>query len=137
MVDSARRSRSRADRRSQEAGPPEGKERRLDDVPHVKMEIENTPEGLVLHLANPLVVNNCFEARDRIEAIRSKYSTPRLFINLTDVPYADSAGLGMLLEARGRWLKDGRDIVLRHPTHAVLRGLKLLQLDMKLEIEED
>ena len=60
----------------------------------LKIAIEDTPSGVrVFRLTGPLVLNNLFEFQD---LARAEGDSPVL-VELSGVPYMDSAGLGALL----------------------------------------
>jgi len=131
-----RRPKSRADRRQSDYDTPQWNERRNLEVPPVKVQWKNEPDGLVIALTNPLVVSNCFAARDRLVSCCDRSSASCLTVDLSGVPYADTAGVGMLSEIYVHCLRDRKQLVLRNPTPRVLELLELLQLDRRLRIEE-
>jgi anti-anti-sigma factor len=130
-----RRTQSRADRRTKDQGPPEGKERRDAEVPPVEIEISNTPEGIIVVLTNPLVVSNCFAVRDQLAKICRNFTTPQVTVDVSGIAYADTAGLGMLVEMRGYWQRERKELILRNPQPRVYRTLQMLHMDESLIIE--
>jgi len=127
---------SRADRRRKDQGPPQGGDRRGLETPPVDMKWENEPEGIVFRLANPLVVSNCFALRDRLVGYSDRFSARRFTIDLSGVPYVDTAGAGVLMELKGRRLRDRKELIVCNPTPRVREILELLQLDRRLLAEQ-
>ena len=136
VADPSRRPRSRADRRQRETGPPAGQERRNLEVPPVEVNWQIEPDGILITLANPLVVSNCFAVRDRLGGYVDRFTARRFTVDLSGVPYADTAGLGVLTELKGRCLRDRKEFVVRNPTPRVREILEVFQLDRKLLAEE-
>jgi anti-sigma B factor antagonist len=62
----------------------------------------------ILHLKGPIVISNLFDFQNRVRS-----STARaLILDMTDVPYVDSAGVGVLVGAYVTHQKDGRSLAL-------------------------
>jgi len=136
VADPARRSTSRADRRRRDEGPPAGQERRRD-VPKpviVKWSIE--PDGILIALTHSLVAGNCFAVRDRLAGYCDRFSAQRFTVDISGVPYADTAGMGVLMELKGRCLRDRKTLIICNPTARVREVLELLHLDRKLLAEQ-
>jgi len=70
---------------------------------------ESFPLQEVLTLCGPLTANNCSVFQN---ALRREEPTPTLILDLSDVPYVDSAGLGLLVSAYVSRQKTGRTMVL-------------------------
>jgi anti-sigma B factor antagonist len=62
----------------------------------------------VLRLTGPLILSNLFDFQARVRADTS----PTLMVDLTQVPYVDSAGIGALVGAYVTHQKDGRSLYL-------------------------
>lgn len=136
MATDPRRRQSRADSRVNDTGGPDGIDRRKIESPRVKIDVLNEDRGLVIVLCNPLIVDNCFPVRDALAAILHKFSTQTLFVDIAGVPYADTAGLGMLVAMRKVWNQQQRELVVRNPSPRVARILRVLQMDRNLVIEK-
>ena len=52
------------------------------------------PDTRVLRLAGSLTLSSCFDLQDRL---RADTSTSCLIVDMTDVPYVDSSGIGCLV----------------------------------------
>jgi len=63
---------------------------------------------LILTLTGPLVISNLFDFQARVRSNTS----PHLILDLTAVPYVDSAGIGALVGAYVTHNKDGRSLAL-------------------------
>jgi anti-sigma B factor antagonist len=77
--------------------------------PLVIEEIADPEKGIrILRLKGPIVISNLFDLQNRVRS-----STARaLILDLTDVPYVDSAGVGVLVGAYVTHQKDNRSLAL-------------------------
>jgi anti-sigma B factor antagonist len=72
-------------------------------------EIKGVREGeQVLKLTGPLLISTLFGLRDAVHAA----TAPLLILDLTGVPYMDSAGLGVLVNAHVSCVNRGRRLAL-------------------------
>ena len=71
--------------------------------------VEGFPAQEVLSLRGPLTANNGATFHN---AMRREEPAHTVILDLTDVPYIDSAGLGLLVSAQVSRQKSGRRIVL-------------------------
>ena len=72
-------------------------------------EIKGVPEGeQVLKLTGPLTIKTLFGFREAVQAT----TAPLLILDLTDTPYVDSAGLGVLVNAHVSCVGRGRGLAL-------------------------
>jgi anti-sigma B factor antagonist len=79
----------------------------------------------ILRLKGPLLISNLFEFQSRVRA-----NTCRLLIlDLTEVPYIDSAGIGALVGAHVNHQKDGRSLALVGVVQRVGNALKIAHVD--------
>jgi anti-sigma B factor antagonist len=74
------------------------------EIEHLEMAAQG-----ILSLRGPLVASN---GADFQNAIRREEPAQTLIVDLTDVPYIDSAGLGLLVSAQVSRQKTGRRMVL-------------------------
>ena len=79
----------------------------------------------VLKLVGPLTLNTLFEFQDLVRTIES----PRLIIDLSEVPYMDSAGLGALLGAFSACQRHGRKFGLASVSPRLVTVLKVAHVD--------
>jgi len=81
-------------------------------MPEQPLHIEDLPgsrEGIrILRLAGPLTLSNLFGFQSKLRADNSR----ALILDFTDVPLADSAGIGALVGAYVTRQKDGRSLGL-------------------------
>lgn len=63
---------------------------------------------LILTLTGPLVISNLFDFQARVRS----NTLPHLILDLSAVPYVDSAGIGALVGAYVTHNKDGRSLAL-------------------------
>ena len=72
-------------------------------------EVKGSREGeQVLKLVGPLILTTLFELRIAVQATRSSL----LILDLSEVPYMDSAGLGVLVNAHVSCVNRRRRLVL-------------------------
>jgi anti-sigma B factor antagonist len=93
----------------------------------LRIEVISSPEQdqRVLRLSGPIVINNLFELQS---TIRSN-SARRLIIDLTGVPYIDSAGIGALVGAYVTHQKDGRSLALVGVNDRVRAALQVTKVE--------
>jgi len=79
-----------------------------DQPLHIE-EVAGSREGIhILRLSGPLTLQNVFGFQSKVRADKSR----ALIIDFTDVPLADSAGIGALVGAYVSRQKDGRSLGL-------------------------
>jgi anti-anti-sigma factor len=94
-------------------------------------EIEGRRGGeQVLKLAGPLVLTTLFELRNAVQAT----TAPLLILDLSDVPYMDSAGLGVLVNAHVSCMNRGRRLALVGLADRVLTLIVVTNVDRVLTI---
>jgi anti-sigma B factor antagonist len=79
----------------------------------------------LLRLTGPVTISNLFEFQTKV---RSNIA-PKLILDLTGVPYMDSAGIGALVGAHVSHSKDGRSLGLVGVNERVLNALKITRVD--------
>jgi anti-sigma B factor antagonist len=79
----------------------------------------------VLHLAGPIILTNLFELQDTLRADTSR----RLILELSGVPYVDSAGIGVLVGAYVSRQKHGRVLALAAVAERVRTTLHVTQVE--------
>lgn len=98
-------------------------------MPQEPLRIEDTasPEQdqRVLRLNGPVVINNLFEFQSTIRSNSSR----RLIIDMTAVPYVDSAGIGALVGAYVTHQKDGRSLALVGVNDRVRAALEVTKVE--------
>jgi anti-sigma B factor antagonist len=79
----------------------------------------------ILRLRGPLVIATLFDFQARVRADNSR----ALIIDLTSVPYVDSAGIGALVGAYVTHQKDGRTLALVGVSDRVHNALQVTRVD--------
>jgi anti-sigma B factor antagonist len=94
--------------------------------PLVIEENTNPENGVrVLRLKGPIVISNLFDFQNKVRS-----STARaLILDMTDVPYVDSAGVGVLVGAYVTHQKDGRSLALVGACDRVRGTLSVTQVE--------
>lgn len=97
-------------------------------MPQEPLVIEDIPglgEGQrVLRLTGPLVISNLFDFQSKVRADNSR----TLFLDFTNVPYIDSAGIGALVGAYVNHQKDGCRLYLVGATQRVRDALQVTRV---------
>jgi anti-sigma B factor antagonist len=88
------------------------------------LEIERLEQG-VLSLHGPLTLEN---VNPFLNAVRRE-TTPTMILDLTDVPYMDSSGLGSLVSAYTSCMKAGRRVALTGVTPRVMKVLEITRTE--------
>lgn len=96
-------------------------------MPQEPLVIEDLPGSgsYILRLTGPITISNLFGFQDKVRS----NSVPRLILDLTGVPYMDSAGIGALVGAHVSHSKDGRSLALVGVNERVLNALKITRVD--------
>jgi len=111
----------------------EGKEGLVTEEAQLSHRIEETPEVLVLCLKGEIDCTHSNELSELLSDLRQ--SAPKnLVVDLSEVEYIDSSGLGVLVSERMRWVKQGQHFRLCHPNSAVQTVLQTSHLDHFFEI---
>ena len=82
-------------------------------------------ESHILRLNGPLVLSTLEEFQTRVRAVRSNH----LILDMTDVPYVDSAGIGVLVGTYVRHQRDESDLSLVGVNDRVHSVLKIAHID--------
>src|SRR6202451_4560852 len=98
-------------------------------MPSDSLVIEDIPgpkEGQrILLLSGPLVIATLFDFQAKVRADNSR----ALIIDLTSVPYVDSAGIGALVGAYVTHQKDGRTLALVGVSDRIRSALKVTHVE--------
>ena len=98
-------------------------------VPDKRLIVEELPDQAgqtrVLRLRGPVVLETLPEFRAKVQAERSH----NLVLDMAEVPYVDSAGIGALVMLYIRHQRDGHAICLLESTERVHEVLKLARVD--------
>src|SRR5580698_4856908 len=89
-------------------------------------EVSGTPDGVrVLRLNGPVLLSNFFAFQSMVRGSTS----PTLILDLTQVPYIDSAGIGALVGAYVNHQKDGRRLALVGVTQRVRNTMQVTHVE--------
>jgi anti-sigma B factor antagonist len=88
-------------------------------------ELPSDSDTAILRLKGPLVIQNVFEFQSSIRAIR----TPKLVLEMTEVPYIDSSAVGVLVGAHVNRDKEGRSLLLVGVNDRVRNILKVTNVE--------
>lgn len=97
-------------------------------MPQEPLQIEDlsSAEGQrVLRLNGPIVITNLFQFQSMVRADTSK----TLILDLSKVPYIDSAGIGALVGAYVTHQKEGRNLALVGVTERVRNTMQVTRVD--------
>jgi anti-sigma B factor antagonist len=89
-------------------------------------DISGTPHDYrVLRLSGPVTISNFFEFQSLVRANTSR----KLILDLSGVPYIDSAGIGALVGAYVNHEKDGRSLALVGVTKRVRDAMQVTRVE--------
>ncbi len=97
-------------------------------MPQEPLQIEDlsSAEGQrVLRLSGPIVITNLFQFQSMVRADTSK----TLILDLSHVPYIDSAGIGALVGAYVTHQKEGRNLALVGVTERVRNTMQVTRVE--------
>jgi len=98
-------------------------------MPDQPLHIEDLPgsrEGIrILRLSGPLTLINLFGFQSKVRADNSR----ALILDLTDVPLADSAGIGALVGAYVTRQRDGRSLGLVGVNQRIHQALEVTRVE--------
>jgi len=97
----------------------------MPQEPLVIEDIAGAKDGQrILRLAGPLVLTTLFDFQSRVRTDNSQ----TLMLDLSQVPYVDSAGIGALVGAYVTHQKDGRSLYLIGVNQRVLDALQVARV---------
>jgi anti-sigma B factor antagonist len=94
---------------------------------------ENRPEAVVVHLGGCVDCTQTNRLVELFQETREK-ADKDVIIELSDLTYIDSAGLGTLVAERSRWVRKGLQFRLCSPIPAVNSVFRSSHLDRLFEI---
>jgi anti-sigma B factor antagonist len=98
-------------------------------MPHEPLALEDLPGSRdghrILRLDGPITIGNLYEFQSKVRADRST----TLILDLTKVPYMDSAGIGALVGAYVTHQKEGSRLLLVGVNERVLTALKVTRVE--------
>jgi len=97
----------------------------MQDKPLQIEKIENPPGVTVLRLHGPLLLGNFFPLQTMVRSDNSAI----LIVDVADMPYIDSAGIGCLVGAHVSRENSGRKLVLVGANDRLLTSLQVTKVD--------
>lgn len=102
----------------------------------MKLSEEQRADHTVLRLSGSLKVGETAKAfAERVEKITTDRKGA-LILDLSELEYLDSTGVGLLVAAYRRFQPIGRELILVNPQRRVLSGLRVTHLDSLFPIHE-
>lgn len=102
----------------------------------MSISIEKSTQGstVTLAVAGEVDVSNASELRAQTDAVLADGFTGELVVDLSQVPYIDSTGIGVLVGAAHRAQEAGASLAVANPQKNVERVLGLLGVSADLNI---
>lgn len=85
----------------------------------------------ILKLVGPLTLTTMFDFRD---TFRSETNAKSVILDFTEVPYLDSAGMGVIVNAHVSCANSGRRLALVGVADRIMTMLKMTRVDSVLAI---
>lgn len=90
-----------------------------------------TREGVeIVSLSGPFTLGNMFDLQRVLQQVNARY----LIFDITNVPYMDSAALGLLVNSYVSAKKNGRKIAVAGATPRIITLLEMTKLDKLLPL---
>ncbi|MGQ9631021.1 MAG: STAS domain-containing protein [bacterium] len=97
---------------------------------------EKLGDVLVVNLKGNIDISNSPSFRGELDDLISKGEF-KMILNMDDVVYADSSGLGVLIDAEKKVRKWNGRLVLLNVQQGVMRTMRLTNLDKYFHVYED
>jgi anti-sigma B factor antagonist len=102
----------------------------MQDKPLQIERIEDIPGATVLRIHGPLLLGNFFPLQNMVRGDNA----PLLILDVSDMPYIDSAGIGCLVGAHVSRENSGRKLVLVGANERLQTSLKVTKVDQLFTI---
>lgn len=102
----------------------------MQDKPLEIERIDDLPGATVLRIHGPLLLGNFFPLQNLVRAD----SAPLLILDVSDMPYIDSAGIGCLVGAHVSRENSGRKLILVGANERLQTSLKVTKVDQLFTI---
>ena len=129
------RRRSRGDRRKVEREI-NGKDRRSETPPDLEIKTQVRESTLLVWVENAMIGMNCYSLRVAIQKALRDTDVQRVIINMEKVPYADTAGIGLLATLQRELMKENRKIILYRVIPRLKEIIAIMNLDTFFEIRD-
>lgn len=101
-----------------------------DDALTIETLPSSRPDAIVLRLNGPITLTSLFPLKDALGALTSHL----IILDMSQVPYVDSAGLGTILMFYVSAEKNGRKLALAGVTDRVLSLIRMTRVDTVLSM---
>ncbi len=98
----------------------------------MKYKTQSTPEGVVISISERLIFSDHEKFRNVINMVANNQGQ-QFILDLSELEFIDSAGLGMLLIVRDEAARTGRPIGMRGLQGQVEKVLRIAQFDELFE----
>lgn len=93
-------------------------------------------EGLVIKIRGEIDHHSAVDIRGDIDKLIYELQPKRLVLDLSVVDFMDSSGLGLIMGRYAVMSRLGGETVLRDPSSAILKIIKLAGLERMIKIEK-
>ena len=100
--------------------------RAIDGALQIAREEGKTPGTIIFRLTGPLTLRNIFDLQDQF---RKNDSTPLTILDLTGVPYMDSAGMGVVVNGHVHCRSRGGKFIAVGVSPRILELFKMTHVD--------
>ncbi|MGB6302749.1 MAG: STAS domain-containing protein [Acidobacteriaceae bacterium] len=101
-----------------------------DDALTIETLPSSRPDAIVLQLSGPITLSSLFPLKDTLGAVTQHLT----ILDMSQVPYVDSAGLGTVLMFYVSAEKNGRKLALAGVTDRVLSLIRMTRVDSVLKM---
>ena len=98
----------------------------------LSIEVNTLADALEMSVAGEVDVSCASELRDAIDAVLAREDVTAVSVDLAQVPYIDSTGIGVLVGAVQRAAEAGVTLTVGNPQRNVRRTLDLLGISGEL-----
>ncbi|MFZ0704482.1 MAG: STAS domain-containing protein [Candidatus Korobacteraceae bacterium] len=105
----------------------------MEEKPLEIEHVEGPGDISILRLHGPLLLGNFFSFQNLVRSDSAKL----LIIDMADVPYIDSAGIGCLVGAHVSRENSGRKLIVAGATERLLNALKVTRVDQLFQFAPD
>ncbi|MBX7245688.1 MAG: STAS domain-containing protein [Candidatus Sumerlaeaceae bacterium] len=123
-MDSSKRQ-SRADRRHQTNPDIEEERRRTNPRTEFHALSVVSPQAFMIFVQDILAADNISLARESLMQHLGRSKAPTVILDMGQVPFVDTIGLGLLVEIKKSVTVQGREFVIQNPSRALLRILNI------------
>jgi anti-sigma B factor antagonist len=99
----------------------------IDDPLSIERREGKAPDTLILRLTGPITLRNLFDFQAQLRAIQP--TPPVTILDLTGVPYMDSAGMGALINHHVSCQGKGAKLILTGISPRIMELFKMTRVD--------